>query len=118
MGDPRRPRRLGGKLPTRRILTPYTPREACGTSEAAALSGFSRDTVRRLVRKHGLGRPIGGHLKISRLAWRMFLDGDEAALVAYRRGDFNNPHVARYLVGKDPHRVATADRVQACGSAK
>lgn len=66
------------------------------TTEAAAqLAGYSAAHTRRLVAQWELGRHIGnGAWKVSRVAWRLFLDGDGEGLRAYHEGRCEHPRVA------------------------
>lgn len=81
----------------RQVLVPFDRREAMSLHAAAEIAGLSTETVRRWAGAHDLGRRVGGQWFVSRLAFRMFLDGDHAALRAYHTGQRNDPRVARYL---------------------
>jgi hypothetical protein len=64
---------------------------------AAKFSGKAQNTIRLWAERYGIGRKIGGEWHISRVALRMFLDGDMAALNAYHAGDRSNPLVRPYF---------------------
>jgi hypothetical protein len=69
-----------------RVLKPFHACEAVPLSIAAAIAGKSERTLRTWCVDHALGRRIGGHWSVSRVALTMFLDGDEAALADYHAG--------------------------------
>ena len=56
-----------------------------------------RNTIRLWAERYGIGRKIGGDWHISRVALRIFLDGDMAALAAYHAGDRTNPLLQPYF---------------------
>ena len=85
------------EFPRRHILEPFDPREAILVAEAALMAGISGSTVRLWCDKFGIGRPVGGRFKISRVALRMLLDGDRIALAAYHSGDCEDPRVLSYF---------------------
>jgi hypothetical protein len=66
-------------------------------SAAARFSGKAENTIRLWAIRHGIGRKIGGVWHISRVALRIFMDGDMTALDAYHSGDRNNPLVRPYF---------------------
>ena len=80
-----------------RVLVPYDQREAITVREACEMSGRSDDTVRRWAAEHDLGRIVGGQWRLSRVALRIYLDGDRRALRAYLNGDRTSELVAGYL---------------------
>ena len=83
----------------RKILTPYNPREAISTAQAAARAGKSVGTIRYWCCKHGIGRKIAGEMHVSRVALEMVLEGDCAALALYHSGDARHePTVRNYFV--------------------
>ena len=65
-------------------MVPFDLRESMSIPVAAKLSGKA-------------GRKIGGDWHISRVALRIFLEGDMAALAAYHAGDRTNPLVRPYF---------------------
>jgi hypothetical protein len=81
----------------RKILTPFNPREAISTQEAADRSGKSCGTIRFWCDKHGVGRKVGGEMHISRVALEILLEGDWPALRLYHQGERNDPIVFRYF---------------------
>ena len=61
-------------------LVPFDRREGLSLKEAADVAGKSGSTIRAWCQRDGIGRRIGGGTwVVSRLALRMFLDGDGAA---------------------------------------
>jgi hypothetical protein len=87
-----RPKRIA-----RLIMVPFDARESVSLAMAARLSGKSANTIRLWAERYGVGRKIGGDWHISRVALRMFLDGNTAALAAYHAGDLPNPLVRSYF---------------------
>jgi hypothetical protein len=81
----------------RLILVPYDVRESIPLAIAARLSGKAANTIRLWAERYGIGRKIGGDWHISRVALRMFLDGDTAALTAYHAGSRTDPAVRSYF---------------------
>src|SRR6266702_299495 len=81
----------------RRILVPFDPRESISIAIAMKLSGKAGNTIRLWAEQYGIGRKIGGDWHISRVALRMFLDGDMAALAAYHAGKRADPAVRPYF---------------------
>jgi hypothetical protein len=80
------------------ILVPFDVREGVALKTAADRAGKSETTVRGWCVRHGLGRRVGdGVWVVSRVALTMFLEGDLAALDAYRKGDRSSPAVGRYF---------------------
>jgi hypothetical protein len=69
-----------------RILIPLDKREAVSLSIAAEIARKCERTMRNWCVEHGLGRKIGGHWAVSRVALAMYLDGDDDALAAYHDG--------------------------------
>jgi hypothetical protein len=90
-----------------RALIPFDRREAITVSEAAEISGRSVVTVRNWVIDSELGRHIGGHWAVSRVALTMFLDGDLESLAIYLTGDRENSRVLSYFnrLGIDPLKI-------------
>jgi hypothetical protein len=85
-------------LPDQRfILVPYDQREAISIEQAVKRSGQSASTLRTWCEKKGIGRRIGGHWKVSKVALQMFLDGNEEALSAYHRAERTSPIVIAYF---------------------
>lgn len=80
-----------------KILVPFDPREAMKVHVAAAAASTCKRTIRNWCDQHGIGRKIAGRYAISRVALAMHMDGDAAALEAYRGGDRTGPLVAPYF---------------------
>jgi hypothetical protein len=88
------------ELPERRpmVLVPYDRREAITLHIAAKIAGKCETTIARWCGVYHLGRRIGnGPWQVSRVALRMFLDGDAEALRAYLRGDRTSLLVSPYF---------------------
>jgi hypothetical protein len=85
-------------IPSRQpaILRPYDPAEVIGTGEAAQRAGKSERCMRNWCLEQHLGRKIGGHYSVSRVALDMKLNDDEPALKAYHAGERVTPEVAAY----------------------
>lgn len=81
------------------VLVPWDVREAISVVDAAELIGCSLVTVRNWASMHGLGRRVGGKWMLSRVALRMYLDGDRRALGAYLMGDRESELVLSYFAG-------------------
>ena len=85
-----------------RVLIPYDPTspEVLTVGQAAALSGCSTSTIRRMVEVHHIGRKIRpGCTRISRAALFMAVENDRPALEAYlagERGGVVAPYFARF----------------------
>lgn len=80
------------------VLVPFHRAEAISTAEAADLAGKHERTIRLWCEMHGIGRRVaGGPWRVSRVALGMLLDGDQAALQAYLRGDRTSPAVVAYF---------------------
>ena len=80
--------------PSRHILIPYDKREGMSVAAAADLAGYSPAHVRRLIARWDLGRHLGrGTWRVSRVAWRLFLDNDGEGLRAYHEGRRDHPSV-------------------------
>jgi hypothetical protein len=79
------------------VLLPFDLSEALTVSEAAAISGRTKVTMRTWAALYHLGRPVGGRWMISRVALAMYLDGDRKALLAYVAGDRECDEVAAYF---------------------
>jgi hypothetical protein len=78
-------------------LVPFDRREGLSLKKAAELAGKSEATLRAWGQRDGVGRRVaGGTWVVSRVALRMLLDGDDAALRAYLDGDRKTDLVARY----------------------
>ena len=69
-----------------RTLVPFDKREAVSLPIAAEIASKSERTVRNWCVEFGIGRRIGGHWAVSRVALAMHLDGNEDALAAYHDG--------------------------------
>ncbi|WP_188907104.1 hypothetical protein [Aureimonas endophytica] len=76
-----------------------TREEAVPLKEAARRSGLSVDTIRRLHKRHGIGRQMAPRspIEVSFLALLMLQHGDLAALELLRNGQRENERVSRYL---------------------
>jgi hypothetical protein len=61
------------------------------------VSGRAANTIQLWAERYGIGRKIGGDWHISRVALRMFLDGDAAALGAYHAGNHTDSAVRSYF---------------------
>ena len=81
----------------RKILTPFNPREAISTAQAAERAGKSAGAIRCWCDKYGIGRKVGGEMHISRVALEMLLDGNQDALNRYHAGERQAEPVRRYL---------------------
>ena len=78
-------------------LVPFDRREGLSLKMAADLAGKSEATLRAWCQRDGIGRRVaGGTWVVSRVALRMLLDGDDAALQAYLDGDRTTELVAGY----------------------
>lgn len=77
------------------LLQPFDPREAISIPEAAALAGVSLRAMRDWCVKHEIGRSIAGRWRVSRVALRALLDGDQEGLAAYQAGDRSGPAAVR-----------------------
>lgn len=76
------------------VLRPFDRREVMTVAEAAEIIGQSEANVRRLVGRYDLGRKVGGGAySVSRVAWRLFIDGDGEGLRAYHEGRRQHPSV-------------------------
>ncbi|MGD9542411.1 hypothetical protein [Methylocystis sp.] len=95
-----------------RVLRPYDPAEAISVAKAAKIAGRSKRTILEWVAKHGIGRKVVGRVEVSAVALPMLLDGDMAALRAYRRGDRSSERVARYLARTDIKNPQNAQNTQ------
>jgi hypothetical protein len=78
------------------VLIPFHHREAVSLPKAAITAAKSERTVRNWCGAHDLGRRIGGHWAVSRVALAMYLDGNEPALRSYLMGARQFPLVADY----------------------
>jgi hypothetical protein len=79
------------------VLRPFHRSEALSIAEAASIAGRSVRTVRDWCARLDIGRRIGGHWAVSRVALQMFLDGDRDALGAYLCGDRTSQTVMSYF---------------------
>jgi hypothetical protein len=69
-----------------RVLIPFDKREAISLPIAATTASKSERTVRNWCVQFAVGRRIGGHWAVSRVALAMYLEGNEDALAAYHDG--------------------------------
>jgi hypothetical protein len=81
----------------RKILVPFNTRECFSLAQAAGVAGRTESTLRNWCDEHGLGRRIGGKWAVSKVALRMYLEGDLKALRAYHAGNRTDPGVVRYF---------------------
>jgi hypothetical protein len=82
----------------RKILVPFDKRECISLKEAADIAGKSESTMRGRCIKDGLGRRVGDETwMVSKIALKMFLEGDRKALRAYHAGDRTSDLVAPYF---------------------
>ena len=84
-----------------RVLRPYCRDEATTIAEAKTITGRSVRTLREWCARFDIGRRIGGQWAVSKVALAMLLDGDEAALAAYLKGDRISRAVTEYFVRCD-----------------
>jgi hypothetical protein len=82
----------------RQILIPFDLRECISRSDAAKRAGVTAGAISGWCVKFGIGRRIGGHWKISKVALRMHLEGDREALGAYHVSNRTDPRVIAYFV--------------------
>ncbi len=83
--------------PWPKTLVPFDAREAISTDLAAKRADCSPRTIRYWCEVCGIGRKVGGRLKVSRVALQMKLEGDDEALALYHTGDRENPRVIAYF---------------------
>jgi hypothetical protein len=74
------------QIVTSRALVPFNIDECTTIDQAAGIAGKTPRTMRRWCIEQGIGRRIGGHWAVSRVALQMYLDGNEDALAAYHDG--------------------------------
>jgi hypothetical protein len=79
------------------VLQPFIRAETLSVSLAAIRLNTSSSTIRRLCKAHGLGFGQRGHWILSRVALRMYSEGDGPALRAYLAGDRSSPRVVEYF---------------------
>lgn len=79
------------------VLKPFDAREAITTAIAAKRAGYHAKTIRNWCEKDGIGRKVGGVLRVSKVALQMKLEGDDASLQLYQAGDRENPRVVAYF---------------------
>jgi hypothetical protein len=78
-------------------MVPFDRREGFSLKEAADVAGRSGSTIRAWCQRKRVGRRVaGGTWVVSRVAFRMLLDGDDAALRAYLDGARLTEPVAGY----------------------
>jgi hypothetical protein len=82
----------------RLILSPFDIRESMEVAAATKYAGVVGATIRTWCVRYGIGRKIAGDWHVSRVALRMFMDGNMQALAAYHAGDRDNPVVVEYFV--------------------
>ena len=81
------------------VLVSYSAKEAITVAIAARIAGRPARTIRDWAERFHLGRRIGAHWSVSRVALQMHLDGDHTALRLYLAGDRSSPRVASYFDG-------------------
>jgi hypothetical protein len=81
----------------RKILVPFNHQECLNLKDAAFIAGRTESTLRNWCDEYGLGRRIGGKWAVSKVALRMYLEGDLKALRAYHAGDRTDPRVISYF---------------------
>jgi hypothetical protein len=74
------------EIVTSRALIPFDVEESTTIQQAAGIAGKTPRTMRRWCVEFGIGRRIGGHWAVSRVALAMYLDGNKDALAAYHDG--------------------------------
>ncbi len=79
------------------VLIPFTAAESLSIAETAAAFRWSGENIRAWCLKFHLGRKIGGEWKVSRVAFRMFIEGDERSLQSYLQGDRSSPEIILYF---------------------
>jgi hypothetical protein len=87
-----------GATDMRLILSPFDIRESMEVAAATKYAGVVGATIRTWCVRYGIGRKIAGDWHVSRVALRMFMDGNTQALAAYHAGDRDNPAVVEYFV--------------------
>ena len=80
----------------RLVLVPFAKEECLSIRQASSEAGVSGQSIRNWCDQYGLGRKIGAQLKVSKVALRMFLNGDKNALAMYHRGDRSSGVVKHY----------------------
>lgn len=79
-------------------LIPYDKREGVPLNVAAERAGKSAGTIRNWCIEHGIGRRVGGgQWIVSKVALAMYLDGDDVALAAYKKGDRSSDRIIAYF---------------------
>jgi hypothetical protein len=91
--------RLTDPMPEPPRPVPMWPGDVWNIKQAAHFAHCHPKTVRRWVKKHGIGRQAGrnARLEISQIALQMVLQGDMEALGILRSGDRNHPRVLFYI---------------------
>jgi hypothetical protein len=79
------------------ILRPFHRSEVLSIEQAAFIANKSKRTIREWVLLHDLGRRIGGHWVVSKVALAMWLDGNKDALSRYLAGDRSSPTITEYF---------------------
>lgn len=93
------------------VLRPFSRAEAITVAEAVAISGKSERTIRTWCMIHDIGRKIGGQWAVSVVALHMLLEGNDAALAAYLKGDRSSPLVTDYFARCDVPCPSASRRV-------
>jgi hypothetical protein len=85
------------ETPWPKVLVPFDLQEAISTGTAAAKSGRTPRTIRNWCETDGIGRKVGGRLRISVVALQMKLEENRKALTLYRDGNREDPRVVAYF---------------------
>jgi hypothetical protein len=86
---------VGAAVP--QVLRPFDLSEALTVTEAAAIAGRTKVTMRTWAALYDLGRPVGGRWMLSRVALQMYLDSDRKALKSYLTGNRECHEVVVYF---------------------
>jgi hypothetical protein len=85
------------ETPWPNVLVPFDLQEAISTNTAAEKSGCKIRTIRYWCENDGIGRKVGGRLRISKVALQMKLEGDHEALALYQTGDRKHSRVVTHF---------------------
>ena len=85
------------EIPWPNVLVPFDAQEAISTNTAAEESGYTKRTTRYWCENDGIGRKVGGRLRISAVALQMKLEGDHKALALYQTGDRKHSPVVTHF---------------------
>jgi hypothetical protein len=101
-----------------KVLVPFDVRETISPEAAAKRSGRTPRTIRNWCDTDGIGRKVGGRLRISAVALQMKLEGDYEGLALYRNGDRAHPGVVTYFKRLGIERLILEWRAQNLASPK